>query len=400
MNPIELTSTPKAQDFAPFGQDADIRALADAFEMFTRTTQTMEESYRRLEARLQDLDRELESKNRELAITSDYLSSIMESMSDGVIAVDTSGIVTTFNKAATHVLGYGARDAVGRPFIDVFGREFAVPSGRHARELRTKDGRTVQVSECDSPLFDRSLRRIGTVKVFQDQTEIELLRTRLQHQDRLAAIGQMAATVAHEIRNPLGGIRGFAALLARDIDEEDPRTRLVEKILAGSKSLERVVTDLLEFTRPLQLRLQSVPLRELAASSLMYVDFGQRSIAVENEIDPADRVMADPDKLRQVLLNVLINAVQSIEDDGQIRIESSRYDGWIELRIADNGCGMTAQQVEQIFSPFFTTKEKGTGLGLAIAAKIVEAHGGRISAGSTPGSGSTFTIALPRAEQS
>ena len=398
MNPIELTSAPKATGASPFGPDADIRALADAFEIFTRTTQTMEESYRRLEARLQELDRELESKNRELAITSDYLSSIMESMSDGVIAVDTGGIVTTFNRAAGHALEYDARDAVGRPFIEVFGREFAVPSGRHAMELRAKNGRPVRVSECDSPLFDRSLRRIGAVKVFQDQTEIESLRMRLQHQDRLAAIGQMAATVAHEIRNPLGGIRGFAALLARDIDEEDPRARLVEKVLAGAKALERVVTDLLEFTRPLQLRMQPTPLREIVGSAFTYVDCGARAITVENEVDSGASVMADRDKLRQVLLNLIINAVQSIENEGRVRVVSSIGDGWVELCISDSGCGMTDRQLEQIFSPFFTTKEKGTGLGLAIAAKIVEAHGGRIAAHSAPGAGSTFTIALPRAE--
>jgi PAS domain S-box-containing protein len=399
VNPIESTKTPSAAPgLAPFGQEADIRALADAFELFTRTTQTMEESYRRLEGRLQELDRELEAKNRELAITSDYLSSLMESMSDGVIAVDTQGVITTFNRAASQVLEIDARDAVGQPFIELFGREFSLPSGRHSRELRAKDGRTVQVSESNSPLFDRALRRIGTVKVFQDQTEIESLRTRLQHQDRLAAIGQMAATVAHEIRNPLGGICGFAALLARDIEDADPRARLVEKVLAGAKALERVVTDLLEFTRPLQLRVQTVPLRELVASSLTYIDTGARTIAFENRVDDRIQVTADADKLRQVLLNIVLNAVQSIAQSGLIEIRSRVVDHWIELYISDDGCGMSTEQLDQIFSPFFTTKEKGTGLGLAIAAKIIEAHGGRITVTSTPAQGSVFTIALPRAE--
>lgn len=397
MSPTELTDTPNAAG-TPFHQDAEIRALADAFELFTRTTQTMEESYRRLEARLQELDRELEAKNRELALTTDYLSSIMESMSDGVIAIDTQGSVTTFNRAASNILGFDPQDALGRPFMDVFSREFAASSGRHARELRAKDGRTVQVSECDSPLFDRSLRRIGTVKVFQDQTEIEMLRTRLQHQDRLAAIGQLAATVAHEIRNPLGGIRGFAALLARDIDQADPRARLVEKVLEGSKALERVVTELLEYTRPLQLQMQTVPLREIVEATLAYIDVDSGVIAIKNEVDTSAHAVADADKLRQVLLNVLINAKQSMQHGGCISATSSINDGWVELRVSDTGCGIDAQQLEQIFSPFFTTKEKGTGLGLAIAAKIVEAHGGRILATSTPGAGSTFTIVLPRAE--
>ena len=398
MNPTELTDALSATKSDPFGGDADIRALAEAFEVFTRTTQSMEESYRRLESRLRELDEELDSTNRELALTGEYLSSIMDSMSDGVIAVDTRGIVTTFTRAASHALGFSARDAVGRPFIDVFGREFAVPAGRHARELRANDGRQVRVSECDSPLFDSTQRCIGTVKVFQDQTEIESLRTRLRHQDRLAAVGQMSATVAHEIRNPLGGIRGFAALLARDIETDDPRARLVEKILEGSKALERVVTDLLEFTRPLQLRLQVTPCRELVDSALSYLDLGDKIITIENRVDSASRIVADADKLRQVMLNLLLNSVQSIDHSGAIRIASSTDNGLVTIALSDTGCGMPAETLEQVFAPFYTTKEKGTGLGLAIAHKIIEAHGGRIDATSQPGLGSTFSISIPRAE--
>lgn len=389
---------PDLDSETPPREVADIRALAEAFEVFTRTTQSMEESYRRLEARVQALDKELDSKNRELAFTSDYLSSIMESMSDGVIAVDTAGTITTFNRAATHTLSFTAKEVVGRPFSEVFGRDFAAPAGRHAMELRAKDGRLVQITERDSPLFDSAAKRIGAVKVFQDITELELLRDRLRHQDRLAAVGQMAATVAHEIRNPLGGICGFAALLARDLESDDPRARLVEKILAGAKALERVVTDLLEFTRPLQLRLQPTPCRESVASALSYVDTAGKTIAIENAVEEEAVVLADPDMLRQVLLNLLLNAVQSIADAGRVTVASALRDDAVELHVVDSGCGMSAAQLEQVFSPFFTTKEKGTGLGLAIAAKIVDAHGGQIAATSSPGAGSTFTLILPRAE--
>lgn len=389
---------PEQRPIGMTGQDADIKALADAFDLFTRTTQSMEESYRRLEARLLELDRELESKNRELALTSDYLNSIMESMSDGVIAVDTEGTVTTFNRAAGHVLGFNAGETVGRPFIDVFGRDFAVPPGTHFMELRAKDGRVVHVTERDSPLFDRSRVRIGTVKVFQDQTEIESLRRRLAHQDRLAAIGEMAATVAHEIRNPLGGIRGFAALLARDLDAADPRSRLVEKIIVGAKELERVVSDLLEYARPLQLRLRATPCRELVESALGYIEAGDKDVEIENTVSDSELILADPDKVRQVLLNVFLNAVQSIDGKGTLRVSAETGDGYLTLLVSDSGCGMSPDQIEQIFSPFYTTKEKGTGLGLAIAAKVVDAHGGSIGVESEPGKGSMFRIRFPRAE--
>lgn len=375
--------------------DTDIKALAEAFELFNRTTQTMEESYRRLERRLEDLDRELEAKNRELALTSDYLNSILESMSDGVIAVDNEGTITTMNRAACNTLGYLPEAARGKPFDAVFGRMFASPPGRHANVLRSSEGREVQVSERDSPLFDRGGRRIGAVKVFQDMTEIETLRTRLRQQDRLAALGELAATVAHEIRNPLGGIRGFAALLARDLAEDDPRSRLVEKILVGSKELERVVSELLEYTRPVQLRPQDVSCRELVEAALAYVELDGRRVTVRNEVAPELKMQVDPDRMRQVLLNILLNAVQSIESEGVISIRARVEDGRLTVSVRDSGCGMSPEQVEKIFSPFYTTKEKGTGLGLAIATKVVELHGGRIDVESEPGNGSTFHVRVP-----
>lgn len=379
-------------------QDTDIKALAEAFAVFNRTTQTMEESYRRLEARLEELDRELESRNRELALTSDYLNSIMESMSDGVIAVDTSERITTFNGAASHVLGFGAGEVVGNRFSDIFGRVFSADEGQALLELRARDGHVIQVIERDSPLFGRNGARIGTVKVFQDQTELEALRTKMRQQDRLAAIGEMAATVAHEIRNPLGGIRGFAALLARDLDDADPRKRLVDKIQVGAKDLERVVSELLEYTRPIQLRLRATSCADLIDAALGYVEVGDRPVSIESHIPPELETVADPDKVRQVFLNIILNAVQSIDGRGVVRIAAVAQDSVITVEFADSGCGMTPDQLNQVFSPFFTTKEKGTGLGLAVAAKIVEAHNGTIDVESEPGKGSTFYVRLPRAE--
>ncbi|NLT60603.1 MAG: PAS domain S-box protein, partial [Candidatus Hydrogenedentes bacterium] len=188
--------------------DADrMKALESAFAEFTRTTAAMGEWYRSLQARVDELDRELEDKNRQLAFANDYLNYILESMSDGVIAVDTAGCITRFNRAASEVLGYAAGDVVGKPFHEVFGREFAAPpGGRHPMELQTRNGRTVPVSERDAPIADRNNQRIGTVKVFEDLSELETLRQRVRQKDRLAALGEMAATVAHEIRNPLGGL--------------------------------------------------------------------------------------------------------------------------------------------------------------------------------------------------
>jgi PAS domain S-box-containing protein len=391
------TTPPETAPTGPGGQphEADLQALAAAFEEFTRSTRVMEESYRRLEARIQELDQELAEKNRELAVTGEYLGSILNSMNDGVVAVDVRGVVTAFNRAAADTLGHDPAEVTGRAFNEVFGRAFAAPHGRRVMELRARDGRPVTVSEKDSPMSDRDGVSIGHVKVFQDLTEIEDLRRQVRQKDRLAAIGEMAATVAHEIRNPLGGIRGFAALLARDLKDDPAPLRLVEKILRGAGDLEQVVGELLEYTRPLDLRVRTANCADLVDAALGYIELEGRPVALRNDVPPGLDITADPDRIRQVFLNILLNAVQSIDGEGEVRATAGAGEGAVHFKFSDTGCGMTPDQAGRVFMPFYTTKEKGTGLGLAVAAKIVESHGGRIEVSSKPGEGSTFTVVLP-----
>ena len=378
-------------------RDMEMKALESAFAEFTRTTAAMGEWYRSLQARVEELDKELEEKNRQLAFANDYLGYILESMSDGVIAVDTEGRITRFNRAACEVLGYSADEVVGKSFQDVFGREFAAPpGGRHPMELRAKGGGTFPVSERDAPISDRNNRRIGTVKVFEDLTEVEALRQRVRQKDRLAALGEMAATVAHEIRNPLGGLKGYASLLSRDVAPEDPRARLVSKIMEGANQLELVVSDLLEYTRPVQLRLEPVNCAETVAAVVRYLGDVPEGITVSSGVGDEHHVLADRLKLRQVLLNILQNAVQSIEGRGEVRVSCGRDAGSTVLTVSDTGRGIAPDLLEKVFSPFYTTREKGTGLGLAVAAKIIEAHGGKLWAESAEGNGSRFHIRLAR----
>ena len=376
----------------------DLQALQEAFELYARTAQSMEESYRRLEERVRTLDRELQERNRELAVTTDYLNSILDSMSDGVIVVDKRGIITTFNRAAQATLRLTPECIVGRPFAEVFQREFARNGAGSVRELRDADGLPVSTAERDSPIADRSGTRIGAVKVFQDLRELEALRQQLRQRDRLAAIGEMAATVAHEIRNPLGGIQGFAALLRRDIEVQDPKARLVEKILAGTRSLERVVNELLDYTRPVELDLKPVRCDELVDGALGYLDLGNTAVTIATEL-PELTVVVDAGKMRQVLLNILLNAQQGLNGAGKITVTARKSGRDIVISVADTGCGIREEHLGRVFSPFFTTKEKGTGLGLAVAARIVESHGGSLSVESVSGRGAVFSIHLPRGEQ-
>lgn len=376
----------------------DVEALAQALDLFTRTTASMEEAYRHLQQRVTDLDQELATKNLQLALTTDYLSNLLESISDGVIAVDMGEVITRFNRAAGSVLGYEAADVVGQPFRAVFNRSFAAPKLPGAMELQARSGRRVPVSEKDSVIADRDGNRLGFVKTFQDLSELSALREQVRQIDRLAAIGEMAATVAHEIRNPLGGIRGFATFLAQDTPEDDPRHRLVQKILTGTSSLEKVVSGLLEYTRPVELKLAPASCAGIAQAALRYMEYDPSRITIFTEIDLDLKVLADADKIRQVLMNVLLNAVQSITGRGEIRVSAEADGNLVHLSVQDTGCGMSEDELKQIFSPFYTTKERGTGLGMAVSQKIVDGHGGLLTAHSEPGKGTRISIQLARAE--
>ncbi len=376
----------------------DIEALAQAVAIFTETSGKMEEAYRALEQRAQQLDQELAEKNHALAIANDYLSGLLESMTDGVVAIDNDGTITRFNRAACTILGYRAGEIIGYPFDEVFGRAFEAPRVAGDMELKAKSGRPVPVNERDSLVLDEKNRRLGRVKTFQDLSEIIALREQVRQIDRLAAVGEMAASVAHEIRNPLGGIRGFAALLAQDIPESDPRRRLVDKIILGTKSLDKVVSELLEFTRPVELSLRPVACVSLVDAAAGFADIDRDRIVLANKIGPGVRVLADPDKMRQVLLNVIVNAAHSIAAQGSIEFTTTMLENYVNVTIRDTGSGMNPKQLQQAFNPFFTTKEKGSGLGLAVSRKIVEGHGGDISADSQLGKGTAVTIRLPRAE--
>jgi len=277
----------------------------------------------------------------------------------------------------------------------------------------------------------------------QSLTERTRLEDQISRMNTLAALGQMAATVAHEIRNPLGGIAGFAGLLERDLPVDDPRRKWVKKIIEGVSSLNAIVTGLLHYTRPVRLNAHRIDIVSLIEESASFVeiDLARRddqaiSIARAYEV-PGVACLADPEQMQQVFLNLLQNAAQAMPGGGTITVsvrktgngamepvlptlppeaekqrsgetgkESlsdspplpfsvSEVGEWVEVAVADTGEGMPEEVQRQLFTPFFTTKENGTGLGLATARKIVEAHRGTIRVTSEVGRGSTFAIALP-----
>jgi signal transduction histidine kinase len=319
-------------------------------------------------------------------------------MNDGVIAVNMEGVISRFNRAAAVILGYEAQEVVGRAFDDVFGRSFHAPKYAVDMTLLARSGRRIPVHERDADIAGPDGKRLGGVKVFQDLSELHALREQARQQERLAAIGEMAATVAHEIRNPLGGIRGFAAFLAQDLEKDEPKKRLVEKILEGANRLDGIVSELLEYARPIELQLKPVNVARILESALSMLAYDAQRITIEPQLDADFKALADADKMVRVFLNLLINAVQSISGPGHIAVLIEGDERHVAVVVQDTGCGMDAGTMERIFSPFFTTKERGAGLGLSISAQIVEGHSSTIQVESAPGEGATMRVVLPRAE--
>jgi len=237
----------------------------------------------------------------------------------------------------------------------------------------------------------------------------EVLEREVQQAKTMAALGEMSATVAHEIRNPLGAMGMWAGLLERDMDPQDPKRKTLGKITDGLSKLNKIVTNLLVYTRPMTAEFRIVRLDALLEeiADFTEVEIGRlgRKIAVEKRFDCSDgpNVKADPEKINQAVINICLNAVQAMEDGGKLSVllsTASTVDGdYAVFSITDTGSGISAEHIAKIFDPFFTTKEDGTGLGLAIVKKIIESHMGTIEVTSERGVGTSVKCCLPVAQE-
>jgi len=248
-------------------------------------------------------------------------------------------------------------------------------------------------------LNERLLQNQATLKESLDR--LEAAEESLRRQDRLAALGEMSAGIAHEIRNPLGIISSSAQLLGRKVGEPAAGVRqLLDIIEEETVRLNGLISDFLTFGRPARPVLRLCDLRPIAAKAVEHIAAmaRERSVAIEAEL-PVDPVAAqvDPDMLQQVLLNLLLNALEASRPGGRVVVRLQPADAALRLEVDDNGCGIPPENLSKIFNPFFTTKEEGTGLGLANAHRIIEMHGGRLDVSSSA-AGTTFSVTLPRQE--
>jgi len=225
----------------------------------------------------------------------------------------------------------------------------------------------------------------------------------LRKAERLSTIGELAAVLAHEIRNPLGSIQGTAEILKDDFQPGDRKYEFLEIMVKESKRLNNVVEDFLRLARPQPVLMGECDLLEELNNVITLVspEARKRSVTLACRVDSLPAIEGDPEKLRQAFLNIIINSLQALHPGGSVIISARRKESepnepaWIELLFADSGPGILPAEAEKIFEPFFTTKEGGTGLGLAITRKIIEGHGGNITVESKPGSGAVFHIRLP-----
>lgn len=350
-----------------------------------------------------------------------YTDNILRSIAAGVITVNKNGRIATWNRRAEEIVGLRAPQIIGRHYREFIRMLHGNPTVRRETmrmlELtaqtgkvftrnqlcyRSAQGDETYVNLSASQLKSESGEYLGIVVVFEDITGEVHMKEEVERVRRLAETGQLAANIAHELRNPLASIKGAAQLLRNDLpaDYVAEHGEFLDMIVDEVNGLNRMTSEFLEFARAPSLEMRSVDVNSLLGRSLQFMNtyLSGHEITMTQDFDrDLPHLWADKSQLEQVVKNLVINAVQAMPHGGHI-ITSTRYfvaSEIAEISFTDTGVGIPPEKIEQIWTPFFTTKTKGTGLGLAIARKITETHGGRLSVKSVPGEGSTFTLHLP-----
>lgn len=354
---------------------------------------------------------------------------IVRCIHSGLVTADRYGRITSFNRAAERITGLGNSEVVGRSIHEVFrfdnpqeadGPEEGVRTQAHApfrweSSFEDRQGRKMILGFSSSPLLDHRGRPLGRVYVFQDLTAYKQMEEELKRADRMAAIGELAAGLAHEIRNPLASLYGSVEILKSELDLRDTHRRLMEIVVSESERLNGLIGEFLQFANPTTVAKEPISLRELVEETLLLFRNSSQwreDFSVVVDIPPELTLYGNRSQMGQVLWNLLLNAVQAMPEGGRIHIQGRQIRASlgpdegsaparkaeisaVEWTVSDTGVGIPKEDVGKIFDPFFTTKPEGSGLGLAVVYRIVEKHGGKISVESEVGRGTTFRILVP-----
>lgn len=400
------------------GKSAEERvdALLAAFELFCQETSRLEQAYKSLQEEfksvnlaLDNTNKELESKVFELNRITHYLENILSHISQGLMFVGFNGIITTFNDAFEAMLGLKKSGVIGRKYDTLFKDDMFGFSVKQALITKTappfsrirlgrENERYYEVEASFLLKNSKANEGEGLIILMRDVTRLKALEAVANRNDRMKELGEMAAQVAHEIRNPLGGIKGFASLLKRDLEKSPEQAKMADYIIEGTDNLNRLVTQVLNYSRPSTPNLQPVDISVLVKEV-------ENFVKVDSNIHPQPRfithiegnntVHLDYALMRGALLNLVVNSCQAMPNGGTIRIDVNTDSSTCIITVNDTGVGIPPENFEKVFSPFFTTKANGNGFGLAEVHKVVQAHGGNISLRSELERGTTFTITLP-----
>ena len=336
-----------------------------------------------------------------------FSDSLVENMPMGLIALNSREEIVTFNQTAESITGHLSREVIGKKADDV------IPAPCLALFENLKKGRKVIEKDIDCPVRDGQMVPLeviatraedkgvflGYVMLIRDITEIQYLKKEIARNQRLASLGNLAAGVAHEIRNPLSSIKGFATFFKERYRDNPEDLKTAEIMIQEVDRLNRVISQLLEFARPMDIERQPVSIQKLMGYTLKMIErqAEKKEIIIHSELSSnVGDILVDADKITQVFLNLSLNAIEAMERGGVLSVTLfPQHEGMIRIDIADTGRGLDQEELAHIFDPYFTTKPTGTGLGLAIVHKIIEAHKGEIRAASIKGKGTTVSVFLP-----
>jgi signal transduction histidine kinase len=357
---------------------------------------------------------------RSASVASDaFFRDLVWTLRNGVLAVTRDGTVAVMNDAAYQILGLKRRPSdIGRPFTAVLAGQqdvcriiaavFELSHLPNRAELRLKSTGKV-IGYTLSQVRDSRGRVTGATLFFKDLTRVEQLEERERLRDRLAALGEMAAAIAHEVKNPLAGIEVMAGLLKRRLADSADAQAILTDIIKEAKMANAIVVEVLDFVRPIRLQVERISLADAIQDAVTMAESHVRRGAVRVDVRCPEHlppIEGDPHQLRQIFTNLLTNAFEALGGHGAVRVTVTAVadDGqaggeaqgpMVQVDVSDDGPGVPPDVLERIFNPFFTTKPKGSGLGLAIVRKIVDAHDGRIDVAAQDGGGTRFRVTLP-----
>lgn len=335
-----------------------------------------------------------------------YTDNVIESMPAGLITLDTQGRILSCNHMSEQIFGKSRlqlQQLKADTLLDNSPFNFTDKDGTiddQAIELHMDDGRTIPIQLSGSPLLNSENKVIGTVLIIRDMSLFRDMELQLERSRRMVALGKMAAGIAHEVRNPLGTLRGFAQYFSKKDGCTKEDLDYANLMVSEVDRLNRTVSGLLQFARPREPQLVACRLDELLdkTAMLMKADFSSHRIQFSRPESTGLSLACDPDLILQVLMNLLQNSINATSAGGEVKLLVDQDTQQLRISVSDTGCGMNQHDREKMFDPFFTTNKKGTGLGLAVSHQIIEQHKGSIEVETEVNQGTTLTIVLPKIE--